>query len=255
VSRIATLIAEDEPLAREGLADWVRQLPGLELVAACADGPAALQAIRELRPSLVLMDIQMPGMTGLQVLRALAADRPARSSAESPAVIFTTAYDEHAVAAFELHAIDYLLKPFSQDRFEDAVRHALQAGGLEERALSALASAAQPEAEPLTRVLVRDQGKIFPLLVDAIECLRSDAKYTALSSRGRTYLVRLPIAEFERRLSPSRFLKINRGCIVNLDFVVAMVPDDSSQLQIQLQDGTRVTASREVSRQLRADSL
>ena len=197
------------------------------------------------------MDIQMPGMTGLQVLRALAAEPPATE----PAVIFTTAYDEHAVTAFELHAVDYLLKPFSQERFNDAVRHALQSGAFRDRALPALTEAAQADSEPLTRVLVRDQGKIFPLRVEAIECLRSDTKYTALVSQGHSYLVRVPISAFEKRLNPSRFLKVNRGCIVNLDFVDAMVPDDSSQLSIQLRDGTRVTASREVSRQLRADSL
>ena len=251
MNRLKTLIAEDEPLAQEGLAGWVRQLPELELVGVCADGPAALQAIRELEPNLVLMDIQMPGLTGLQVLRALAAD-PAPTE---PAVIFTTAYDEHAVTAFELHAVDYLLKPFAQERFNDAVRHALQSGAFSERALPALSEAMQADSEPLTRVLVRDQGKIFPLKVEAIECLRSDTKYTALVSEGHSYLVRVPISAFEKRLNPQRFLKINRGCIVNLDFVVAMVPDDSSQLSIQLRDGTRVTASREVSRQLRADSL
>jgi len=250
MNRHRTLIAEDEPLAREGLADWVRQRPELALVGACADGSEALRAIRELAPALVLMDIQMPGLTGLQVLRALAADAPRRPV---PAVIFTTAYDEHAVAAFELHAVDYLLKPFSQERFEEAVRHALQ-GGAAERTLPALEAAAAP-AEPLTRLLVRDQGKIFPLQVDAIEHLRSDTKYTAIVSKGRSYLVRLPLSEFERRLRPGRFLKISRSCIVNLDFVVAMVPGDNSQLKVQMKDGTSFTASREVSRQLRADSL
>ena len=124
-----------------------------------------------------------------------------------------------------------------------------------DRALPALAAAAHGEVEPLTRVLVRDAGKIFPLLVEAIECLRSDTKYTAIVSQGRSYLVRLPLAAFEKRLSPDRFLKINRGCIVNLDFVVAMVPADNSQLKVQMKDGTCFTASREVSRQLRADSL
>ncbi|HEX2539674.1 MAG TPA: LytTR family DNA-binding domain-containing protein [Caldimonas sp.] len=252
MNRHRTLIAEDEPLAREGLADWVRQLPELELVGACADGHEALRAIRELAPALVLMDIQMPGLTGLQVLRSLAADRPA---AAVPAVIFTTAYDEHAVAAFELHAVDYLLKPFSQERFEDAVRHALQAAGPGERTLPALEAASAPATQPLTRLLVRDQGKIFPLLVDAIEYLRSDTKYTAIVSKGRHYLVRLPLAEFERRLDPQRFLKISRSCIVNLDCVVAMVPNENSQLAVQLQDGTRIVASRDVSRQLRADLL
>ena len=253
-----TLIAEDEPLAREGLAEWVRAMPQLELVAACADGSAALAAIRTLRPALVLMDIQMPGMTGLQVLRALAAERLTERTAPLPAVIFTTAYDEHALAAFELHAVDYLLKPFAHERFVEAVQHALgEARGAEALpALEEAARAAAPDnSEPLTRVLVRDQGKIFPLHIDAIEHLRSDTKYTAIHSKGRSYLVRLPITSFEKRLDPARFLKVNRACIVNLDFVDAMTPDESSQFVVQLRDGTRVTASREVSRQLRADSI
>lgn len=249
-----TLIAEDEPLAAEGLAAWVEALPELALVGVRADGPGTLQAIRELAPDLVLMDIQMPGLGGLEVLRALAADPPRHE----PAVIFTTAYDSHAVEAFELHAVDYLLKPFSRERFDDAVRRALNGAGFADRALPALRSAEAgdaPEPERLTRVLVRDQGRIVPLLMDAVAYLRSDMKYTALVSQGKTHLVRLPISAFERRLDPARFLKINRGCIVNLDFVVVMVAADNSQLELQLQDGTRLMASREVSRQLRADSL
>lgn len=252
--RLTTLIAEDEPLAREGLADWVQALPQLELVAACADGASALARIRELQPALVLLDIQMPGLTGLQVLRALADDAD-DDRAPLPAVIFTTAYDAHALAAFELHAVDYLLKPFSQERFNEAVEHALRHRAEPEQLLPALAAAAQADEGPLTRVLVRDQGKIFPLHVDAIEHLRSDTKYTAITSKGRSYLVRLPITSFEQRLDPARFLKVNRSCIVNLDFVDAMTPDDSSQFIVQLRDGTRVTASREVSKQLRAQSI
>jgi two-component system LytT family response regulator len=257
MKRFKTLIAEDEPLAREGLADWVQAMPQLELVASVGDGVSALQAIRAQRPDLVLMDIQMPGLTGLQVLRALADETPRRL----PAVIFTTAYDEHALTAFELHAVDYLLKPFAHERFSEAVAHALHdaadSDGLP--ALEAAEHAAQPGAPlstaPLTRVLVRDMGKIIPLHVDAIEYLRSDTKYTALVSKGRSHLVRLPIVSFEQRLDPSRFLKVNRSCIVNLDFVEAMTPDDSSQFIVQMRDGTRVTASRDVSKQLRADSL
>lgn len=251
MNRCRTVIAEDEPLAREALAEWVRAMPQLELVASCADGAAALAAIRELQPALVLSDIQMPGLSGLQVLRTLAAE------GRRPAVIFTTAYDEHALTAFELHALDYLLKPFSHERFVEAVQHALAAGAAPEQALPALEAAARGEAEagPLTRVLVRDQGRIFPLHVDHIEHLRSDTKYTAITSKGRSYLVRLPITSFEKRLDANRFLKVNRSCIVNLDFVDAMTPDESSQFVVQMRDGTRVTASREVSKQLRADSL
>ena len=249
--RHKTLIAEDEPLAREALAAWVSEMPALELVGTVGDGVSALAAIRELEPALVLMDIQMPGITGLDVLRALADD----PQAVRPAVVLTTAYDQHAITAFELHAVDYLLKPFTRERFEEAIRHALDGEARPERGFPALDAAAPSTIEPLVRLLVRDQGKIVPVLVDEIEHLRSDTKYTAVASKGRTYLVRLPITSFEERLDRTRFLKVNRSCIVNLDFVESMTPDGSSQLVLRLRDGTQATASREVSKQLRADSL
>jgi two-component system LytT family response regulator len=167
-------------------------------------------------------------------------------------VIFTTAYDEHAVTAFELHAVDYLLKPFSRERFAEAVEHALQATVPPAALVEALD---KPALEPLTRLLVRDQGRIVPVQADRIEYLRSDTKYTAIVSGGRNLLVRLPIASFEQRLDPTRFLRLHRGCIVNLDFVEAMTPDESSQLVVRMRDGTRITASREVSKKLRDQSL
>ena len=243
------MIAEDEPLAQEGLAEWGAPASRAELVGVRADGPAALQAIREFEPALVLMDIQMPGMTGLQVLRALAADPPPTE----PAVIFTTAYDEHAVTAFELHAVDYLLKPFSQERFNDAVRHALQSGAFRERALPALTEAMQADSEPLTRVLVRDQGKIFPLKVDAIECLRSDTKYTALVSEAT---VTGPGADqrVEKRLNPSRFPEDQPRLHRQPRLVVAMVRTTARALDPAARTDAGHREPR-VSRQLRADSL
>lgn len=241
------LIAEDEHLAAEALADWVKATPGLQLVAVCEDGETALEKIRALKPALVLTDIQMPGLTGLQVVQALQGD------AHQPRIIFTTAYDQHALTAFELHAVDYLLKPFSRERFDEAVRHALR------DAAPSAADVAQalgaPHDAPLTRLLVRDQGKIFPLQVSDIECLRSDNKYTAITAKGRSFLVRLPIADFETRLDPTRFLRVQRGCIVNLDFVDSLTPDENSQLVVQLRDGSRITANREVSKMLREQSL
>lgn len=247
MSMTTVLIAEDEHLAAEALADWVKATPGLQLVAVCEDGEDALAQIRALKPALVLTDIQMPGLTGLQVVQALQGD------AHQPRIIFTTAYDQHALTAFELHAVDYLLKPFSRERFDEAVRHVLR------EAAPSPADVAQalgaPSDAPLTRLLVRDQGKIFPLQVADIECLRSDNKYTAITSKGRSFLVRLPIADFETRLDPARFLRVQRGCIVNLDFVDSMTPDENSQLVVQLRDGTRITANREVSKMLREQSL
>jgi two-component system LytT family response regulator len=249
------LIAEDEPLAAEALADWVKATPGLQLVAVCEDGDDALEQIRALKPALVLTDIQMPGLTGLQVVQALQGHD--WGSSHPPRIIFTTAYDQHALTAFELHAVDYLLKPFSRERFDEAVAHALRDAAPD--TVNAAADVAQalgaPADAPLTRLLVRDQGKIFPLQVDAIECLRSDNKYTAITAKGRSFLVRLPIADFETRLDPAKFLRVQRGCIVNLDFVDSMTPDENSQLVVQLRDGTRITANREVSKMLREQSL
>lgn len=241
------LIAEDEHLAAEALADWVKATPGLQLVAVCEDGEDALAQIRALKPALVLTDIQMPGLTGLQVVQALQGD------AHQPRIIFTTAYDQHALTAFELHAVDYLLKPFSRERFDEAVRHVLRDASPSPAEVAQALGA--PADAPLTRLLVRDQGKIFPLQVADIECLRSDNKYTAITSKGRSFLVRLPIADFESRLDATRFLRVQRGCIVNLDFVDSMTPDENSQLVVQLRDGTRITANREVSKMLREQSL
>jgi two-component system, LytTR family, response regulator len=241
------LIAEDEPLAAEALADWVAQMPSLQLVATCGDGASALAQIRALRPDLVLMDIQMPVLTGLQVLQALAGD------AHQPSVIFTTAYDEHALTAFELHAVDYLLKPFTHERFVEAIQH------VQRDARTSLAGAVEalqaPDGAPLARVLVRDQGRIFPINVDTIEHLRSDTKYTALAVKGRSYLVRLPIVTFEQKLDPARFVKLHRSCIVNLDFVESLTPDENSQLVARMTDGTLITANRDVSRKLREQSI
>ena len=250
MSATTVLIAEDEHLAAEALADWVKATPGLQLVAVCEDGEDALAQIRALKPALVLTDIQMPGLTGLQVVQQLQND------AHQPRIIFTTAYDQHALTAFELHAVDYLLKPFSRERFDEAVAHVLREAAPSPADVAQMAaSLGTPHDAPLTRLLVRDQGKIFPLQVDAIECLRSDNKYTAITSKGRSFLVRLPIADFETRLDPARFLRVQRGCIVNLDFVDNMTPDENSQLVVQLRDGTRITANREVSKMLREQSL
>ncbi len=243
-NKIRTLIAEDEMLAAQALAEWVAAMPQLELVAVCHDGASALAQIRALNVELVLTDIQMPGLTGLQLARALAADET------QPALIFTTAYDEHALAAFELHALDYLLKPFSHERFVEAIEHALA-----HRPAASEVAQALEDTGPLTRVLVRDQGKIFPLQVEQIEHFRADSKYTAITAKGRSYLVRLPIAAFEQRLDATRFLRLQRGCIANLDFVESMTPDENSQLVVLMRDGTRITASREVSKKLREQSI
>lgn len=239
-------IAEDEPLARDVLRDAIYAHAGLRLTGEAADGASALEQIQRNRPDVVFMDIQMPEMTGLEVLRRLDY---------LPRIVFTTAYDQYAVTAFELNAVDYLLKPFTRARFDAAVARLLDAPPPREVLGQALAQAGTRGADRLERVLVRDRGRIFPLAVADIVCLRADSKYTAIVARGQTFLVRIGIAELEARLDPARFVRIHRSAMINLDFVRSMKADDQSQLQIEMLDGTVLTASRDGSRILREMTL
>jgi two-component system, LytTR family, response regulator len=245
------VICEDEPLARETLRDFIAAWPGLALVGEASDGLQALKLVRSLAPDVVFMDIQMPELTGLDVLRQLKGHTP------WPAIVFTTAYDQHAITAFELNAVDYLLKPFSQERFDTSVQRLLDDAPLPadvaEQALSA--SAANAAGAPLQRILVRDRGQIFPLPVAEIQYLKSDSKYTLIAARGSSYFVRLALAELEPRLPPERFLRVHRNAIVNLDFVDSMKPDEQSQLEIHMRDGSKLLANREASKLLRDQAI
>jgi two-component system LytT family response regulator len=197
------------------------------------------------------MDIQMPEMTGLEVLRRLKV---------VPDIVFTTAYDQYAVTAFELNAVDYLLKPFTRTRFDAAVARLLESPGTSGAADRArardiiggtLALAVDRVPSRIERILVRDRGRIFPLSVNEIAYLKADAKYTAIAARGQTFLVRIGISELEAQLDPGRFIRIHRSALVNLDFVDSMRADDQSQLEITMRDGAVLTASREASKVLR----
>jgi two-component system LytT family response regulator len=240
-------IAEDEPLARELLRDAIYAHPGLRLVGEAGDGATALQQIDQVQPDVVFMDIQMPELTGLEVLRRLHC---------APQIVFTTAYDQYAVTAFELNAVDYLLKPFTRARFDAAVARLLESPAPPQAIVdAALVQAAQRKeghhAGRLERILVRDRGRIFPLSLNEIEYLKADSKYTAIVARGQTFLVRIGISELEVQLDPTRFIRIHRSALVNLDFVDSMRADEQSQLVIQMRDGVVLTASREASKVLR----
>lgn len=245
---LPVVICEDEPLARETLRDFIAACPGLVLVGEAANGREALRLIRALQPQLVFMDIQMPELSGLEVVRQLET---------VPPLIFTTAFDQHAVTAFELHALDYLLKPFSEARFQAAVQRALEARAESavDRGTAAVSALQSRPGDPITRILVRDRGRIFPLAPADIEHLRADAKYTQIVARGSSFLVRMPLNELESRLDPTRFLRVHRNAIVNLDFVESMKADEQSQLQILMKDGTELLANREASKRLRDLSI
>ena len=240
------VIVEDEPIARQQLRDLLGDVDWIDCVGEAADGQAAVTLIDSARPDLVFLDIEMPELNGLGVLGKIQHD---------PAVVFTTAYDKFAVSAFELEAIDYLLKPFGRDRLLaalDRVKRAIREDG--DVAVSRRAHEAMDQLSgtgPLTRIFVRDRGRIVPVAVRDIERLEADDDYVAVYTRGRRYLVYLNMSEFEARLDPAMFLRIHRSHIVNLDHVAALSSYDATRLQVELRDGTKLLASRTRSRELR----
>lgn len=226
---------DDEPLARRQIAMLVAQVPWVRHLGEAADGVAAMQAIDALRPDILLLDIEMPEMTGLQLAERLTY---------APAVIFTTAHESHAVRAFELEAVDYLLKPFGRRRFVSAM----------ERARRYVATRDQAPAEPRTlgdRLLVRDRGAIVPVPLSQIARFEAEDDYVAVVTRERRYLIAARMTELAAELPPGRFLRLHRSHIVNLDYVERMVPFDAKRLQVELRDGTRLLASRSGSELLR----
>lgn len=248
--QVRALVVEDEPLARQQLRDLVAGVPWLACIGEADDGASAVRAIDELRPDLVFLDIQMPELDGLEVLERAEHD---------PAVIFTTAFDQYAVTAFELGALDYLLKPFGRERFVAAVeraRRALETGragghGDEASTVARARSALGAETSFAERIFVRDRGRILPLAVREIERLEAEDDYVAIYARGRRFLVYLPLSEFERRLDPERFMRVHRSHVVSLDYVTALVPFDPARLQVEMRDGTKIMASRARSKELR----
>lgn len=254
VAPVRVLIVDDEPLAREGIRLLLERDPEVEVVGECADGAEAVRAALEHEPDLLLLDVQMPEMDGFQVLRALPAE-------QLPVVIFVTAYDHYALQAFEVHALDYLLKPFDDERFERALARAKaqvrreQIGGLS-RSLAALLgayggssasgdrAAPPPAAGHLTRLVVKSGGRIVFLDARDVDWIEAADYYVRLHSGGKTHLLRESMAALEAKLDPERFVRIHRSAIVNLDRVRELQPWFRGQHAVILKDGTRLTLSR-----------
>lgn len=245
--KATALIADDEPLARLKLRELLAEVPWLSCAGEAADGMETLRLLEDLEPDVLFLDIRMPGLSGLEVL--------ARAT-HSPLVIFTTAYDRYAVTAFELQALDYLLKPFGRQRFMAAITRLREQ--LDARAGPAVLERAREALSPgpyLARLFVRDRGRIVPVRVADIQRLEARDDYVAVHVAGGRHLVHMPMAEFSRRLDPERFLQVHRSHIVNLDHVTALVPYDGSRLQVELRDGSKVMASRARSKQLRQEAV
>lgn len=240
---IRALIVEDEPLARATLREFAAEIDWLALVGEAADGRAAVDLINALQPDLVLLDVQIPEMSGLEVLNRARCQ---------PAVVFTTAYDKYAVDAFELEAFDYLLKPFGRARFQAAMERVRRR--FDEKILRQPAKELTTQSggmkEPLTRLFVRTKDSIVPLKIDEIIRFEADDDYVKVFIRNRFYLINQTLGEIESRLDVSRFCRIHRSTLVNLEFVERVEAQDR-RLLIILNDKTEILASRAGSQSLR----
>ena len=239
---ITALIVEDEPLARRRLRDLIHTVPWLQRIGEVGDGRAAIAAIDELQPDLVFLDVRLPGISGVDLLSRLR---------HRPAVIFTTAYDRFAVTAFELGAIDYLLKPFGVERFSRALERARPL--LERHAGTATAERVQEVlgSGEIPRLFVREGGQIVPIRVSSIEWFEACDDYVVVHARGRESRINLTLSALEQRLDPRVFVRVHRCHIVNMDHVASWTPYDGSRFQITLRTGATLLASRQRSRVLR----
>ena len=241
--QIRTLIVEDEPLARQTLREFATEIEWLALVGEASDGLNAVKLIDALKPDLVLLDVQMPEISGLEVLNRVK---------HQPSVVFTTAFDQYAIEAFEREALDYLLKPFGRARFQAAVERARRR--LKERATQKISTdknqSVEPKKEFLTRLFVRVGQSIVPLKIDEVSRFEADDDYVKVFAENRSYLINQTLGEIESRLDASRFCRVHRSCIVNLEFVERVETQDR-RLLIILKDKTEILASRAGSQNLR----
>jgi len=230
---LRAVIVDDEELARAFLQELLGSHPEIEIAAECANGFEAVKACAEAAPDLLFLDVQMPKLDGFEVLELIEP---------GPAVIFTTAYDQYAMRAFDAHAVDYLLKPFGAERFERALERARERLG--ERRLPVEIATARPAAARPQRIVVKDGTKIHVIPLDKLDYVEAQDDYVALHSGGRSYLKQQPIASLETALDPARFVRIHRSAIVNLERLARIEPYGKESRIAILTDGTRLPVSR-----------
>jgi two-component system LytT family response regulator len=241
MSIIRTLIVDDEPLIRTGIRSGLASISGVGIVGECENGAQAVQAILSERPDLVLLDVRMPDCTGLDVVRQVGVER-------MPMVVFVTAYDEYAIKAFEINAVDYLLKPFDEERLRNSIDRARQRLAARSQAvltqqLQALI-AARDQKWP-QRLVVKNGERYEFVAVDLIDWIESANNYVELHCGPKAYLFGETLSSLETRLDPDRFLRIHRCRIVNLSRIVAVHPMLNGAYQVQLRDGVRLGTGRQ----------
>ena len=233
---LRVIIVDDEPLARVVVREYLKAHPGVDVVAECGNGFEAVKAVTELSPDLMFLDIQMPKLDGFEVLDLIGRSVP---------VVFTTAYDDYALRAFEVHAVDYLLKPFNEQRFAEALSRA-QARILAKETLPVedLVAAARPRTGPLERVLIRDGAQVHVIPVERIDYVEAQDDYVCFKADGKDYLKDQTMAAVEAVLDPARFVRVHRSYLLNIERIgrVELYAKDS-RVAI-LRDGRRLPVSR-----------
>jgi two-component system LytT family response regulator len=236
--KLRAIIADDEPLARERIRSLLASEPDIEVIAECSNGAQTLKATQEKRPDLLFLDVQMPRMDGFEVLEALAPE-------ETPVVVFATAHDEHAIRAFEVNALDYLLKPCTEERFKKAVQRARDqlekaARGQANPQLAALLSHVHTTTPGGGRILVRSAERIVFLKPEEIDHVEAAGNYVVLHAGKERHIVRETTAAMEARLAPSGFMRLSRSVIVNLSRIREVQPLGPGQYSVLLKNGTRL---------------
>ena len=256
MEKIRALIVDDEPIARRGIRHLLRTEPDVEIVGECANGRDAIAAIEEQEPDLIFLDVQMPLMGGFEAVEALGAEN-------LPAVVFVTAYDEHAIRAFEVHALDYLLKPVDPERFQKTLARARERAvaskaRLLDHKLSALLrsldelKAGGTQSAPLERVVIKEQGHISFLSADEIDWLCAQGNYVRLHAGRETHLLRETVDGMERKLDPRKFIRLRRSTIVRAEQIKELHPLFDGEYAVILKDGTRLRSSRRYRKNLDA---
>jgi two-component system LytT family response regulator len=232
---IRAVIVDDEELARQVVHEMLLPHPEVEVVAECANGFDAVKAVSELNPDLLFLDVQMPKLDGFEVLELIGPDI---------AVVFLTAYDQYALRAFEVHAVDYLLKPFDAARFDAALGRAKERLGTKTPPPAELAAAARAPSQYLERIVVRDGPKVDIIPCERLDYAEAQDDYVLLRSQGKNYLKQETISNLESSLDPARFVRIHRSYVVNLERIAKIEPYTKDSRVAVLGDGTKLPVSR-----------
>lgn len=238
---IRTVIVDDEPLAREKIRGFLEQDSDFEIVGECADGAEAIEVFKEKKPDLAFLDIQMPEMDGFELLDQFERD-------ELPCVVFVTAFDEYAVKAFDVHAIDYLLKPYDQERFQEAVTRVKErlGGGTSDiqSRLTELLEQLPQNKKFRDRLVVKSEGRVVFVQSEDIDWIEAAGNYARLHVNDDAHLIRETMIGLERKLDPERFVRIHRSAIVNVGRIKEMQPLFHGEYLVVLNSGTQLTLSR-----------